>query len=58
MSFSHLIASVFTNSLSFMIHISAFALFTTKPMDILYPLQRAAEQSVHVETLVGETLAH
>ena len=38
--------------------ISAFALFTTKPMDILYPLQKAAEQGVHVETLVGETLAH
>ncbi len=41
-----------------MIHISAFALFTTKPIDILYPLQKAAEQGVHVETLVGESLAH
>lgn len=30
----------------------------TKPMDILYPLQKAAEQSVQVETLVGETLVH
>ncbi|KAL3823804.1 hypothetical protein ACHAXA_011591 [Cyclostephanos tholiformis] len=37
---------------------SAFALFTTKPMDIVQPLRMASERNLYVEVLVGETLAH
>lgn len=36
---------------------SAFALFVSKPLDLVDPLRKAAEQSIHVEALVGETLA-
>lgn len=37
---------------------SAFAMFSTKSMDILHPLRKAAEHRIHVEVLVGETLAN
>jgi len=35
---------------------SAFALFSTKPLDLVQPLRNAVEQRRHVEVLVGETL--
>ena len=37
---------------------SAFALFTSKAVDVVQPLRKAAEKSMHVEVLVGETLAN
>lgn len=52
------LSSHFSYLLPFSLYFSAFALFSTKPMDIIYPLQKAADQGVHVEVLVGETLAH
>ena len=36
---------------------SAFALFTSKPMNLVQPLRKAAKDSIHVEAIVGETLA-
>ena len=36
---------------------SAFAMFSTQSMDILPALRKAADHRIHVEVLVGETLA-
>ncbi|KAL9183399.1 hypothetical protein ACHAXT_005186 [Thalassiosira profunda] len=38
---------------------SAFALFSTRPLELVEPLkERAADHGVHLEVLVGETLAN
>ncbi|ACI64476.1 predicted protein [Thalassiosira pseudonana CCMP1335] len=37
---------------------SAFALFTSKPLDAVEPLRRAAESGMHVEAIIGETLVN
>jgi len=36
---------------------SAFALFSTKPLGVVEPLINAGESQMHVEVLIGETLA-
>ena len=37
---------------------SAFALFSPKPMAVVDSIQTAEERGLHVEALVGETLAN